>query len=500
MTRFFAPGAAAVLTVAVVLGEAAFAGLSSAATPVEIPHRQGTIVIDGDLGDWTGSALEVRFVEIELPTPVANSVVARLAWDQTTLWVAISVKDAEVFPPPPGIEQGQAFRLARWDSVEVYLDTDACGGPRMDHTDFQFILSCDGRAAIMQGDPMVSTLEDISVPKLERKGLGLVSAGSLWPWGYEVECAIPLQVIGVQASPGTTVGLDIGCNDWTESHPVLPEVQWGLEALQKIEEGLEFPELPLDGGEVSAEEVYAIFDRAYHPFAWSDSRDWGYPHEWRKVILAGRPAVYERLVNRFGLVQLIGAILVIAMVLVASTAFGLWLRFRRRVSRLLERFEQPASDLVAPIPRAEEVSPPEVADTERPPTAGLDVLSGRTEHIRVIVKEGGDAENLIDRAIFVIHENLADNLAPKELAEHLNVSLRTLQRYLATSLDCTPRELIMSLKMREAKRLLRAGKHNVTEAAMELGFSSSSHFSSRFKTFYKKSPIDVIRSEKKQAP
>ena len=469
-------------------------GLTHAASPLEIPHRQGTIVIDGDLGDWTGPALEIRFVEVELPTLMANSVVARLAWDQGTLWVAISVKDAEVFAPPPGIELGQAFRLARWDSVEVYLDTDASGGPRMDHTDFQFIISCDGRAAIMQGDTIVSTVEEITVPKLERKGLGLVSAGALRPWGYEVECAIPLPIIGVRASPGATVGLDIGCNDWTESHPVLPEVQWGLEALQKIEDGVEFPELPLEDGEVAAEAVYEIFDRAYHPVAWSDTRDWGYPQDWREVVFAGRPAAHERLVSRFGVLRLLATTVVVALVIVVLMAIGIWFRFRRRVSRLLERFEESVSDPLAPVLQAAEGGKPAAADIERPPTAGLDVLSGRTEHIRVVVKEGGDAENLIDRAIFVIHEHLTENLAPKELAERLNVSLRTLQRYLATSLDCTPRELITSLKMREARRLLRGGNHNVTEVAMQLGFSSSSHFSSRFKSFYKMSPIEVIRS------
>lgn len=123
-----------------------------------------------------------------------------------------------------------------------------------------------------------------------------------------------------------------------------------------------------------------------------------------------------------------------------------------------------------------------------------DVLAGRTTHVRLIIEEGAtQGLPLADQAIIRIHAHMEDNLAPAELAGELNVSLRSLERGLALALDCTPRELILALKMREARRLLERGELNVTGVAYRLGFSSPSHFSRRFRAFFKVPPSEIAR-------
>jgi AraC-like DNA-binding protein len=95
------------------------------------------------------------------------------------------------------------------------------------------------------------------------------------------------------------------------------------------------------------------------------------------------------------------------------------------------------------------------------------------------------------RATVFIYENLDQPIAPTDLAGDLNLSLRSLQRGLSTSLNCTPRELILAIKMREGKRLLLDEGCRVQEAARAVGFDDPFHFSRRFKAYYLVSPSEM---------
>ncbi len=95
------------------------------------------------------------------------------------------------------------------------------------------------------------------------------------------------------------------------------------------------------------------------------------------------------------------------------------------------------------------------------------------------------------RATIFAYEELERPLTPTDLADGLNLSLRSLQRGLSGSLGCTPRELILAVKMREAKRLLLVEEFRVQEAARSVGFDDPFHFSRRFKTYYGMSPSEM---------
>ena len=95
------------------------------------------------------------------------------------------------------------------------------------------------------------------------------------------------------------------------------------------------------------------------------------------------------------------------------------------------------------------------------------------------------------RATIFVYEHLDQPLTPADLAGDLNLSLRSLQRGLSTSLGCTPRELILAVKMREAKRLLIDDELRVQEAARAVGFEDPFHFSRRFKTYYRVSLTEM---------
>ncbi len=95
------------------------------------------------------------------------------------------------------------------------------------------------------------------------------------------------------------------------------------------------------------------------------------------------------------------------------------------------------------------------------------------------------------RATIYIYEVLDQPITPTDLAAGLSLSLRSVQRGLSASLGCTPTELILAVKMREAKRLLLEDDCRVQEAARAVGFDDPFHFSRRFKAYYDISPSDM---------
>ena len=197
---------------------------------------------------------------------------------------------------------------------------------------------------------------------------------------------------------------------------------------------------------------------------------------------------------------LLAAAVLVAMTLAVALLLRAQRRSRRQIADLMVRLEGLEERWrLAGYPRGGETGltdtaprPPDaVAGSADTPPSG-DVLAGFTSHVRRLVQApGGEAESLADQTILCIYRHLEENVAPAQIAEELFVSLRTLERGLAVALDCTPRQLIGAIKMREARRLLHGGGHRVGEVAYRLGFSDPFHFSRRFKAFYGVAPSQI---------
>lgn len=171
-------------------------------------------------------------------------------------------------------------------------------------------------------------------------------------------------------------------------------------------------------------------------------------------------------------------------------------RQQRQVRMLMDRLDDLEARLVGgsagEVPGAGLESPGDEtlpSDSGSSPPSG-DVLAGLTSHVQRIVQGAVGARSLADQAILCIHRRLGENLTPAQMAADLYVSLRTLERGLAATLDCSPRQLILAVKMREAKRLLASGRR-VGEVAEHLAFANAFHFSRRFKSFYRVAPSEL---------
>jgi len=186
---------------------------------------------------------------------------------------------------------------------------------------------------------------------------------------------------------------------------------------------------------------------------------------------------------------LTAAVLILGIVL-------LWREFenRRQVRALLERLNKidvSAEDIPAAL-KADTV--PETAAGNGTPHPTADILHGRTTYVQRLI-DGERKHDLRqeEQAILAIYDHITESYSPAMLADDLHISLRTLERGISQSLDCSPRKLIVAVKMREAYRLLSEERLSVTAVSYRLGFSSPSHFSRRFKAFYRISPSEVLQ-------
>lgn len=86
----------------------------------------------------------------------------------------------------------------------------------------------------------------------------------------------------------------------------------------------------------------------------------------------------------------------------------------------------------------------------------------------------------VERVIALLRENLAEPPTLEEIGRAVGCSPFYLSRTFSTATGMTMPQYIRQLRMERAAELLRAGRLNVTEVAMEVGYSSPSHFGQAF--------------------
>jgi len=85
------------------------------------------------------------------------------------------------------------------------------------------------------------------------------------------------------------------------------------------------------------------------------------------------------------------------------------------------------------------------------------------------------------QAAALLKENLVEPLSLEEIGRRIGCSHFYLSRIFSQEMGCGIAQFLRDLRLERAAELLRAGRHNVTEAAMEVGYSSLSHFSQAFR-------------------
>jgi AraC-like DNA-binding protein len=90
------------------------------------------------------------------------------------------------------------------------------------------------------------------------------------------------------------------------------------------------------------------------------------------------------------------------------------------------------------------------------------------------------AAGRVEKVIALLRENLAGPPTLEEMGRVVGCSPFHLSRTFSTATGMTIPQYTRQLRLERAAELLRSGKFNVTEAALEVGYSSLSHFSQAF--------------------
>jgi AraC-like DNA-binding protein len=108
----------------------------------------------------------------------------------------------------------------------------------------------------------------------------------------------------------------------------------------------------------------------------------------------------------------------------------------------------------------------------------------------VITEEASN--NNVQQYIDYILEHLdSPDLNVNTMGKHFNLGRNRLQREIKIITGLTPVEFIRSVRLNEAQKILKAGKHNISEIAYMTGFSNLSYFSRSYKLQFGVAPSEV---------
>ncbi len=90
--------------------------------------------------------------------------------------------------------------------------------------------------------------------------------------------------------------------------------------------------------------------------------------------------------------------------------------------------------------------------------------------------------------IQMMEQNLEEPISPSILAQHAQMSTRQLERLFRRYLDRSPKRYYMELRLQKARNLLLQTEMSVINVALASGFTSPSHFSKCYRSYFNRTP------------
>lgn len=116
---------------------------------------------------------------------------------------------------------------------------------------------------------------------------------------------------------------------------------------------------------------------------------------------------------------------------------------------------------------------------------GLFSINETIAHISAALENkrrlSGEAQRLVRVAMAFVHENYAENLSRRVIAQHIGITEDHLTFCFRQELRTTPIEYLQRYRINQAKRLLKETRQTITEVALNVGFSDSGYFGRIFR-------------------
>ncbi len=128
-------------------------------------------------------------------------------------------------------------------------------------------------------------------------------------------------------------------------------------------------------------------------------------------------------------------------------------------------------------------------------------IRGRHDRQRVPLRlHLGTSQPKLMEAVALMEANLEEPMSLDELAQHVRLSRRQLERLFQKYLSCVPTRYYLELRLAKARQLLLQTSMSIVDVAFASGFVSAPHFSKCYRDFYGIPPRDERRQRRPVQP
>ncbi len=127
----------------------------------------------------------------------------------------------------------------------------------------------------------------------------------------------------------------------------------------------------------------------------------------------------------------------------------------------------------------------------------LERIRNQNDRQRIPLKQYlGTGQPKLIEAVTLMESNIEEPISLDELAYHVGLSRRQLERLFQKYLKCVPTRYYLELRLKRARELLLQTSKSIVDVAFACGFVSAPHFSKCYRDMFGSAPRDERRTKK----
>ena len=112
----------------------------------------------------------------------------------------------------------------------------------------------------------------------------------------------------------------------------------------------------------------------------------------------------------------------------------------------------------------------------------------------------GSSHPKLTQAVLLMEANIEEPLTTDEIAQHVCVSRRQLERIFKQYLNRVPSQYYLELRLNKARQMLIQTSKSIIQIGLSCGFSSGPHFSSAYRNFFGATPREDRNQRRSGTP